>query len=63
MDILPNENTLAEIRPIGDDLDERIERLKKRELLPAKVLLEMCETVSNVWKCNVVGERDYSQGK
>ena len=45
MDVLPNENTLTEIRPVGDDLDERIERLKKRELLPADILLQMCETV------------------
>ena len=45
MDVLPDENTLTEINPVGDDLDERIERLKKRELLPADVLLQMCETV------------------
>ena len=45
MDVLPNDNTLAKIMPIGDDLDERIERLKKRELLPVDVLLQMCETV------------------
>lgn len=47
MDVLPDENTLAEILPVSDDLDERIERLKKRELLPADVLLKMCEQVGS----------------
>lgn len=46
MEALPAENTLAPIKPVSDDLDEQIERLKNRELLPAEVLIELCDRVS-----------------
>ena len=45
MDILPAEDTLKEIQPVSDDIEERLEKLKRRELLPADVLIELCEKV------------------
>jgi hypothetical protein len=46
MDALPAENTLEEIKPVSDDIEEKLERLRKRELLPSNVLIEMCEQVT-----------------
>ena len=45
MDALPDDNTLAPIQSVTDDLDAMIERLKNRELLPAEVLIDLCEKV------------------
>lgn len=45
MDAIPADDTLAPIQPVSDDLDEQLERLKNRELLPANVLMELCERV------------------
>ena len=45
MDVLPDDDTLAPIQPVSDDLDEKLERLKNRELLPANVLIELCDRV------------------
>ena len=45
MDALPDENTLKTIKPVSDDFEERLERLRNRELLPAGVLIELCEKV------------------
>ena len=33
------------LRASSGDLDAKIEKLKKRELLPAPVLIDLCETV------------------
>lgn len=48
MDILPAENTLKDIQPVSDDIEERLEKLRRRELLPADVLIELCEKVPHV---------------
>lgn len=45
MDILPAEDTLKEIQPVSDDIEERLEKLRRRELLPADVLIELCDKV------------------
>ena len=45
MDILPAENTLKDIQSVSDDIEERLEKLRRRELLPADVLIELCEKV------------------
>lgn len=49
MDAIPADDTLAPIQPVSDDLDEQLERLKNRELLPANVLMELCERVGLGW--------------
>jgi len=45
MNILPAEDTLKEIKPVSDDIEERLERLRRKELLPANVLIELCDKV------------------
>ena len=45
MDALPDENTLKTIKPVSDDFEQQLERLRNRELLPAEVLIELCEKV------------------
>ena len=48
MNILPAEDTLKEIKPVSDDIEERLERLRRKELLPANVLIELCDKVGVV---------------
>ena len=38
-------NTLKDIQSVSDDIEERLEKLRRRELLPADVLIELCEKV------------------
>lgn len=45
MDALPADNNLEEIQPVSDDIEERLQRLRNRELLPASALIELCEQV------------------
>ena len=45
MEALPDDNNLTTIQSVTDDLDAMIERLKNRELLPAEVLIDLCEKV------------------
>lgn len=56
MDILPAEDTLKEIQPVSDDIEERLEKLRRRELLPANVLIELCDKV-------LVGDFSHFLGK
>ena len=63
MNILPAEDTLKEIKPVSDDIEERLERLRRKELLPANVLIELCDKVDFVVFFNALGKRDYSKGK
>ena len=52
MDVLHDENTLKDIQPVSDDMDEQLEKLKRRELLPANVLIELCEKVFKLILCS-----------
>ena len=52
MDVLPDENTLKDIQPVSDDMDEQLEKLKRRELLPANVLIELSEKVFKLILCS-----------
>lgn len=63
MDVLPAEDTLKEIQPVSDDIEEQIEKLKRRELLPANVLIELCEIVSIIVFSHFLGKRNNSQRK
>ena len=63
MDSLPAEDTLKEIQPVSDDIGERLEKLKRRELLPADVLIELCEKVVFLRSVSFVGKGNNLQGK
>lgn len=63
MDFLPAEDTLKEIQPVSDDIEERLEKLKRRELLPADVLIELCEKVVFLRIVSFVGKGNNLQGK
>ena len=45
MEALPDENTLKPIEPVSDDIEEQLEKLRNRELLPADVLIALCDKV------------------
>lgn len=60
MNSLPAEDTLKEIQPVSDDIEERLEKLKRRELLPANVLIELCEKVLLAVLYYSIGKRNYS---
>lgn len=45
MEALPDENTLKPIEAVSDDIEEQLEKLRNRELLPADVLIALCDKV------------------
>ena len=45
MEALPDENTLKPIEPVSDNIEEQLEKLRNRQLLPASVLIELCDKV------------------
>ena len=44
-DITLVDSSADKLQNLSDDLDAMIERLKNRELLPAEVLIDLCEKV------------------
>lgn len=62
MDVIPADNTLEDIQPVSDDIEERLERLRNRELLPASVLIELCDKVYSFVLRLLIGKRDHPKG-